>query len=226
MSAILRTVDGKEFVARLTAEMHELFSQLGETETLEAESDGNVDVVTLLKLALQSELEASEIAALWMPTTPEIDAKLLLAHQCGDEMKHYDLIARRLGVLGEDPAALDPLAGGYSALYHYLQPLRTTVERVAAGVFAAEAIAEVRNAQFIAFCRSVGDDETARLYEEIIQPEESQHHRMAAELLVVHCTTPELQALADGATRNTLAIADELRTLAKKTTGLSNIPVS
>jgi hypothetical protein len=219
-------MDGPEFVAQLNAEMRQVFARLGETETLESESDGNVDVVTLLKLALQSEIEASEIAALWMPTTPEIDAKLLLAHQCGDEMKHYDLIARRLGELGEDPAGLDPLAGGYSALYHYLRPLRTTIERVAAGPFAGEAIAEVRNAQFMAFCRSVGDEETADLYAAVIQPEEIEHHRLAAEVLAAHCTTPELQELAAAAARNTLAVADELRTLAKKATGLSSIPVS
>ena len=73
---------GEAFVARLLAEMNDLFNQLGEHETLEAESDGQVEVVTLLKLALQSELEAAEIAALWLPTTPEIEAKTILAAQC------------------------------------------------------------------------------------------------------------------------------------------------
>jgi bacterioferritin (cytochrome b1) len=214
------------FVAGLVAEMHELFDQLGETETLESESDGNVDVVVLLELALQSELEASEIAALWMPTTPEMDAKQVLAHQVGDEMKHYDLIVKRLAALGEDMAGFDPLAGGYSAMYHYLRPLRTTVERIAAGPFAGEAIAEVRNAQFIAFCRTVGDDVTAELYEKVIQPDEVKHHRIAAQWLARHCTTPELQRTAAEAARNTLAIADELRTLEKKRSGLANIPVS
>jgi hypothetical protein len=38
--------------------------------------------------------------------------------------------------------------------------------------------------------------------------------------------TPELQELAAAAARNTLAIADELRTLAEKTTGMHNIPSS
>lgn len=219
-------MNGEEFVADLKREMAELFQQLGETETLESESEGNVDVVVLLKLALQSELEASEIAALWMPTTPEMDAKKVLAHQVGDEMKHYDLIVKRLAALGEDLAGFDPLAGGYSALYHYLRPLRTTVERIAAGPFAGEAIAEVRNVQFIAFCRAIGDEGTAHLYESIIQPDEVKHHRLAGEWLARHCTTPELQHTAAEATRNTLAIADELRTLEKKRTGLANIPVS
>ncbi len=87
---------GKQFVADLQKELKELFDQLDDRDTLESESDGEVDVVTLLKLALQSELEASELAALWMPSTPEIDAKRMLAHQCNDEMKHYELIVERL----------------------------------------------------------------------------------------------------------------------------------
>lgn len=219
-------MEGIEFVHQLQREMQELFAQLGETETLESESEGRVDVVTLLKLALASELEASEIAALWMPSTAEMDAKLMLAHQCGDEMKHYDLIARRLGELGEDLEGFDPLADGPSAMYHYLRTLRSTEERIAAGPFAGEAIAEVRNAQFIAFCHSAGDQATARLYEATIQPEEIAHHRMAAEVLAARCSTAERQELAAAAMRNALAIADELRTLAKKSTGLTNIPVS
>ncbi len=215
-----------EFVDQLVAEMDRLFAQLGETETLESESDGRVDVVTLLRLALKSELEASELAALWMPTTPEVDAKMCLALQCGDEMKHYGLISERLAQLGEDLTAFDPLADGHSPLYQYLRGLRTTVERIAGGPFASEAIAQVRNAQFVAFCRSVGDQRTADLYQEVIQPEEAHHHRLGREILEKYTVTPELQELAAAATRNTLAIADELSDLAAKTTGVHSIPVS
>ena len=219
-------MNGKEFVAGLVEEMEHLFAQLGETDTLESESDGEVDVVTLLRLALKSELEASEVAGFWMPTTPEVDGKMVLALQCGDEMKHYGLISQRLTELGEDLSAFDPLADGHSPLYQYLRGLRTTVERVAAGPFANEAIAQVRNAQFVNFCRSVGDERTAQLYEEVIQPEEAHHHQVGREYLENHLTTPELQELAAAAVRNTLAIADELRNLTAKTTGLLSIPVS
>jgi hypothetical protein len=215
-----------EFVDQLVAEMDRLFAQLGETETLESESDGRVDVVTLLRLALKSELEASELAALWMPTTPEVDAQMCLALQCGDEMKHYGLISERLAQLGEDLTAFDPLADGHSPLYQYLRGLRTTVERIAGGPFASEAIAQVRNTQFVAFCRSIGDQRTADLYQEVIQPEEAHHHRLGREILEKYTVTPELQELAAAATRNTLAIADELSNLAAKTTGVHSIPVS
>ena len=219
-------MNGKEFVAGLLEEMHELFARLGETDTLEAESDGEVEVVNLLKLALKSELEASELAGFWMPTTPEVDAKMALALQCGDEMKHYGLISQRLAQLGEDLAEFDPLADGHSPLYQYARGLRTTVERIAAGPFASEAIAEVRNTQFVNFCRAVGDEETARLYAETIQPEEIHHHHLGREILEKYAVTPDLQERAAAAVRNTLAIADELRHLAAKTTGALNIPVS
>ena len=104
-------MNSKQFVAGLVEEMDRLFARLGETETLESEAEGKVDVVTLLRLALKSELEASELAGFWLPTTPEVDAKMALALQCGDEMKHYGLISQRLVELGEDLADFEPLAG-------------------------------------------------------------------------------------------------------------------
>ncbi len=219
-------MDAKEFCAGLVAEMHQVFAQLGEHETLESESQGNVAVVPLLKAALKSELEASELAGLWLPSTPEVDAKITFGQLCGDEMKHYRLIAQRLEELGEDLSGFDPMAEGYSPLYQYLRGLRTSVERIAGGPFAREAIAEIRNAQFIAFCRAVGDTKTAELYEGTIHPEEIHHHRAGRRLLERYADTPELQELAAAAARNTLAIADELRTLAEKSKGLHSIPVS
>ena len=219
-------MNGKEFVAGLMEEMNGLFARLGETDTLESESEGQVDVVTLLRLALKSELEASELAGFWMPSTPEVDAKMCLAQQCGDEMKHYGMISQRLAELGEDLDGFDPLADGHSPLYQYLRGLRTTVERIAAGPFTSEAIATVRNAQFVSFCRSIGDEGTARLYSDVIQPEEQHHHELGRQVLEKYATTPELQELAAAAVRNTLAIADELRNLAARTTGVHNIPVS
>jgi rubrerythrin len=219
-------LNSKEFVAQLVAEMEGLFASLGETDTLESESEGRVDIVTLLRLALKSEVEASELAGFWLPTTPEVDAKMILALQCGDEMKHYGMISERLTALGEDAEQIDPLADGHSPLYQYLRGLRTTVERIAGGPFASEAIARIRNTQFVNFCRSVGDEDTARLYADIIQPEEVHHYELGREYLEKHTTTPEIQELAAAAVRNTLAIADELRNLAAKTTGFHNIPVS
>jgi 1,2-phenylacetyl-CoA epoxidase catalytic subunit len=161
-----------------------------------------------------------------MPSTPEVDAKHVFAAQCGDEMRHYALIEKRLAELGVGLADFDPLAEGHTPLYQYMRSLRTMPERMAAGPFASEAIAQVRNAQFIAFCESVGDTETARLYRETIQPEEYHHHVLGREILEKYATTPEVQEAVANAVRTTLAIADELRTLSEKMTGLQALPVS
>jgi bacterioferritin (cytochrome b1) len=220
-------MEAREFVQSLVDEMEELFSRLGEDEILEAEADGEVEVPTLLKLALKSEMEAAELAGSWMPQTHEVDGKMLFALQCGDEMKHFQMIADRLRELGHDPDGFDLAAEGYSPLYHYLRGLRSTLERAAAGPFTCEAIARVRNRQFIDFCRSVGDDETADLYEDVIQPEEVHHHEEGRRFLERHATTPEAQEAVAAAVRTTLAIADELKTLAEKSSGLDTpIPVS
>jgi ferritin-like protein len=216
----------RTFVEALVGEMEDLFTRLGEQEILEAETEGRLEVVPLLKLAMASELEASELAGYWMPGTRELDAKMLFAEQCGDEMKHYRLIARRLEELGESLDDFDALADGYSPLYQYQKGLRTTIERVASGVFASEAIAAVRNRQFMELCRRTGDEGTYQLYATRIAPEEVHHRDLGRAFLERHATTPELRELATAATRNTLAIADELRTLTQKATGLGPIPLS
>ena len=218
-------MDGPEFVAGLVAEMQELFAGLGEQGALEAESQGRVEIPTLLRLAQRSELEAAELAAAWLPTTPDLEVKMLFAEQCADEMKHYRLIGDRLAELGEAGIAFDP-AEGYGPLYSYLLALASAVERVAAGPFAREAIAEVRNAQFIDFCERSGDAATARLYRDVIQPEEVHHHRRGREVLERLCADDTAQRLAATAVRSTLAIADELSNLARKSTGAHPIPVS
>ena len=219
-------MDSKAFVAALVDEMHQIFQQLEEHETLEAESGGRVEVETLLKVAMGSELEAAELAGYWMPITTEIEAKILFARQCGDEMRHYEIIRHRLIELGVDMEGFDPLAEGRSPLYHYMRELPTTAERVAAGVFASEAIAEVRNKQFVAFCQTAGDEKTAHLYRDTIGPEESHHHVAGRRYLEAHANDAATLDAVAAATRNTLAIAEELSTLSAKAGGLSPLPVS
>ena len=94
-------------------------------------------VSKLLMLALKNELEATECAAAWIPTTPEVNVKLALARQAGDEAKHYRMIQARLAELGVDTATHDPLAAGRSPLLAWLLSLEGTVARVAAGQFTA-----------------------------------------------------------------------------------------
>ncbi len=213
-----------EFVAGLDADNQKLLKALEPDATLKPEIDGPLNVPNLLKVALKNEIEATEIAARWLVTSDDVQVKLALARQVGDEAKHYRLIADRLGALGIDASTLDPLATGYGPLFKYLDSLLTTVERVAAGQFTREAIAVVKNRQFIDFCERVGDRETAALYRDTIEPDERYHHELGRRLLLRLATTPQAQAAATQAARRTLELADELQRKALATAGIHHAP--
>ncbi len=217
-------MDSEAFVKELDAQNQELLRRLTPEATLKPEVEGDLNVVNLLKVALKNEIEASESAARWMGTTDELDVKLALARQVGDEAKHYRLVAERLAELGFDARSFNPLVKGYGPLFQYLDTLTTTVERVAAGQFTREAIAIVKNRQFIEFCESVGDEETARLYRETIEPDERHHHELGRRLLLRYATTPEAQEAARRASQRTLDLAEELQALALKTAGIHHAP--
>ena len=214
----------EEFVTALDAQNQTQLRALEPDATLKPEIDGPLNVPNLLKVALKNEIEATEIAARWLVTSDDVAVKLALARQVGDEAKHYRLIADRLRQLGVDAGALDPLAGGYGPLFKYLDTLTTTVERIAAGQFTREAIAVVKNGQFIEFCERVGDAATAALYRDTIEPDERYHHELGRHLLLRLATTPESQAAATAAARRTLALAEELQKKALATAGIHHAP--
>jgi len=214
----------EEFVRQLDDETQTLLGRLAPDDTLKPEVAGALNVVNLLKVALKNEIEASEIAARWMVTTEDVIVKLAFARQVGDEAKHYHLVVERLRQLGFDAKGYNPLAKGYGPLFQYLATLRTTVERVAAGQFTREAIAVVKNRQFIEFCERAGDTATAALYRDIIEPDERYHHELGRSLLLRFATTPEAQEEARRAAARTLSLAEELQTAALKTAGIHHAP--
>lgn len=211
------------FLDELDAEVRSALGRIGEASA-RGEPSAELGVPALLKLALKNELEAAEIAALWMGSEPDVDVKLALARQCGDEAKHYRLIQDRLAELGVDARAFNPLAEGYSPMFGHLKALASTVERVAAGQFTREALAQVRNEVFIDFCEKKGDAATARLYREIVQPDEMHHHQLGRTLLERLVRTDEDRRRARDAALRTLAIAEEVQEIARMKKGISHAP--
>ena len=180
------------------------------------------DAKQLLQVALANEISVSELAALWMPSTPELDVKLAFARQAGDEAGHFQLVADRLTALGFDVAAFQMPAE--NPLFQYLRALATTVERIAAGLFALEAIAYGVNENFMAFCEARGDHETVRIYREYIQPDERAHQQLGHRLLAKYATTPELQRAATEVVTKVLEIAAASRARAAERLGTSCLP--
>ena len=213
-----------EFVAALDADNQARLHGLEPDATLTPEVKGPLNVPNLLKVALRNEAEATLIAARWVTSCDDIKLMLALARQAADEAKHYELIAKRLGELGFDADTFDPLAGGVGPLTRYLETLTTSVERVAAGQFTREAIAIVKNRQFIEFCERVGDKATAALYRDVIEPDERHHHELGRRTLVRLATTEEAQDAARRAAQRTLDLAEELQQKALATAGIHHAP--
>jgi 1,2-phenylacetyl-CoA epoxidase catalytic subunit len=205
---------GPEFVEEMNATLWQILSVRDGALSGIAESVGRSDMPQLLRGALRNEMEASEIAARWMPSTDDIEAKLAFARQAGDEARHYSLIARRLAEMGVDLSGFSPLAGGHSRLYRYFETLETTVERIAATQFTREAIGYKSNQLFIAYCEAAGDPTTARMYRDGIQPDEKYHHGWGKELLGRLASGEAERAAARKAVLSTLDLAEELRSLA------------
>ena len=212
-----------EFVAALAEENQAALERLGDLSRA-GETPEALTVPRLLRVALKNEFEASELAAIWMASTSELDIKLALARQVGDEARHYRLIAERLTSLGVDANRIDPREGGYTPLFQYLRSLESAAARVAAGQFTREGIALVRNQCFIEFCESAGDLETAGLYRDTIQPDERHHHELGRTLLAIYGASDDDQQMARQAARRTIELAEEIQEMARLKAGIMRAP--
>ncbi len=215
-------MDPNAFVEELDRMVSEALARIG--EAAKVPPGPNVSIADLLVVALRNEIEAAEEAALWLASERDLALKLGFARQCGDEAKHYRLIAERLGALGMDASGIDPLAKGYSPMFRYLKTLESPAERLAAGAFTREGLAQVRNAVFADYCEVKGDLETARLYREIIGPDEAFHHDFGRRMLPRYAVTLEDQERARKATARTLQLAEELQEVARLKQGISSAP--
>src|SRR5687768_14798891 len=184
--------DARAFVEELQRNVAEKLASLDLLKDDAGPADPS-EVVRRLKVALKNELEAAELAAFWIPSTPEVDVKLALARQAGDEARHYNLIEKHLEGMGASLAGFNPTADGYGPMFTLLQGFQSTVERVAGAHFTREALALKKNEQFIEFCERAGQTETAELYRSHIQPDEGWHVDIGRRFLVRYAESEEQQ---------------------------------
>lgn len=187
-----------------------------------AQAASEAGITDLLRVALVNEIAASELASAWMPSTPEIEVKIALARQAGDEAGHFQLVQERLRAHGVSLA--DFTTPPPNPLFEYLRGLEGTVERLAAGLVALESIAYRVNDRFLRWAEAHGDKETARVYRDIIQPEELRHHRTGCERLARFARTGNDEARARRVSMRVLEIAAETRATAARKLGTSCFP--
>jgi uncharacterized ferritin-like protein (DUF455 family) len=215
-------MDSATFVRELEAFKNERLAPIIGAGRTSLEDGASGDRKRMLQIALANEISVSELAARWMPSTSEIDVKLALARQAGDEASHFRLVADRLSALGFDVAGFQ--VPGESPLFTYLAGLSSTVERIAAGLFTLESIAYGVNENFIAFCARAGDAETVRIYREYIQPDEQAHQQLGQRLLEKYATTADLQEAARRTVDRVLEVAAASRAQAARRVGSACFP--
>ena len=208
------------FLAALDADRETRLGPIASAGRMSLAAD--VDEKSLLQVALTNEVNVAELAALWVPTTPELDVKLAFARQAGDEANHFNLVAERLTAQGFDTGSYAQPAP--NALFEYMRGLATTVERLAAGLYALEALAYAVNENFIAFCAARGDHETVRIYTEYIQPDERGHHELGKALLAKYAVTPAQQELAHTTAARVFELAAMTRAKAAEKLGAACFP--
>ena len=215
-------MDGKEFVEQLKAENEKWLAKLDAAPVVGAQG-GAAALAGLVKMALKNEIEAAEIAAEWVASTPELDAKLALARHAGDEARHYQLLAETAEALGVRLEGFDPLNPASPVLI-YLRTLETTVECIAAALVAREAMGARRNAQFLQFLGAIGQKELAQLYRDVIHPDEERHHQTGCQVLARLAITADAQEAARRAAKRLLEIGDQARTAEMVKTGAPVVP--
>ena len=216
--------DDRVFVDELQKHVAEKLSSLDLLKDDEPGSADRSEVIRRLKVALKNELEAAELAAYWIPSTPEVDVKLALARQAGDEARHYNLIEKHLEGMGVDLAGFNPAGEGYGPMYSLLRGFESTVERVAGAHFTREALALKKNEQFMEFCERAGEKETAELYRKHIQPDEGWHVDIGHRFLVRYAVSAQEQEKARRAVEAVLDLAVKVQRKQLQEMKLSHAP--
>jgi hypothetical protein len=193
------------FVEELERDLLRGLARLGE-QARAAVSDATT-VTELLGAALREKIETAEIAALWLADEPDLDLRLGLARQVGDEARHFEMLGARLLELGTDPHA-DPRTRAHGPAFRYLKGLQTPAERLAAGL-AREAVSRLRNGHLAEVARAHGDEATARLCRDAPGDDEVRHLDFFRRELPRYALTVESQDAARRALARTVQLAEE-----------------
>jgi hypothetical protein len=165
----------------------------------------------LVRLEMRGVIEATEVAALWLTDSDTLEAKLVLATQCGDEARHFGILRDRLIALGVDAHGFDARYGGYSKLFAFFRSLQTTEERAAAGFLTLGAYNGLRLDLLAAHATRAGDAETAALFSGPLKEDALGQRDIGRRKLLETATAEESQARGRRSAFRTIELLGELQ---------------
>jgi hypothetical protein len=109
-----------------------------------------------------------ETLARWIPTTPELEAKVLFGRHVWDFAQHADALGRRTGELRAAPQYSAPPTDGYLRVLETLAGTGGTAERVAGFYDGILRDLESRYRHYIANTDTLNDEPSVRIMERIL----------------------------------------------------------
>jgi hypothetical protein len=198
------------YVHEMEEKNHASFQRLlaAMQQILDKEAFSSADLV---RLEMRAIIEATEVAALWLSDSDNLDSKLVLAATCGDEARHFHLLRERLPDLGVDPLAFDARYGGYSKLFAFFRSLQTSEERAAAGFLTLGAFNVLRLNLFGNYLAGKGDAATAQLFQGTLKDDAGAHRDAGRKRLLETATNEESQARGRRSAFRTIELLGELQ---------------
>jgi hypothetical protein len=201
--------EAQSFLTELEGKHHETIRRLaGEYMAMLAKE--SLQVIDAVKLEMRLVIEAIEVSALWLADSDNLQAKLALAAECGDNARKFEILSGRLTGLDVPLGTFDPRHAGYSKLFAFFRSLQSPEERASAGGVTMRSVNLARMDAVSTWCLERGDAETARVLREEVMPEEQRYLDAGRQGVVLAATNEECQARARRSSYRTLELVAEI----------------
>lgn len=174
---------------------------------LDKEAVGAADI---LRLCMKAEIEAADVAALWLVDCDDLELKLLLAEQCGTAAATVRVLREQIATAAPEAPCPDPREGGYSKLFAFLRSLQTREERLSAEHLTRKGLGLLRTPLLASWCEQHGDPAAARLLRDTVAQADRSHYERGRAMLVAVATAEESQARARRAAFRAIELLTEM----------------
>ena len=185
-------LDPETFARRLTEDVDRFMADHGLDQSRFGEPLSDAQMRNGLYTRVHGELVTGDIARRMAEQVEDDDLFVQLAKQAEDEVKHGRLLGQRLKALGGHPAECFDRANDLSKQFWDAIDGRGLVETTAVLQAGAERMAGFRHPNEKVYY----DDETARVYEDVITPDERFHAQVGVNILRTCCTDEDTQRRA------------------------------
>lgn len=185
-------LDADEFTDRFIAEVDEYIATSGRYDSQFDRPATEEEMVTGLYTRIYNELMAVKHPFEMLEDVEDPDIYIQLLKQIEDEARHARLLAQRLRDLGGDPSKTNEHVKDQALeMWSHLEGL-DVVERTVLFQCGGERGVATRHENESAFY----DDETQRVYEDVIIPDEKFHTQVGVNIVRRYCTDGDSQRRA------------------------------